>query len=39
MRDKYTVIIVSNIDDGGKTGTSMVADFFKVLIAGKQIEE
>lgn len=30
MRDNYTVIIVSNIDDGGKTGTSMVADFFKV---------
>ena len=39
MRDNYTVIILSNIDDGGKTGTSMVADFFKVLIAGKEIEE
>lgn len=39
MRDNYTVIIVSNIDDGGKTGTSMVADFFKVLIAGKEIEK
>ncbi len=38
MLDNYTVIILSNIDDGGKTGTSMVADFFKVLIADKEIE-
>ena len=35
MKDEYTVVILSNIDDGGKTGTSKVADFFKGLIADK----
>ncbi len=39
MKDNYTVIIMSNIDDGGETGTSMVADFFKVLIADKKKEK
>lgn len=33
--DHYTVVILSNIDDGGKRGASKVADFFKVLIADK----
>ena len=35
MEDRYTVVILSNIDDGGETGASKVADFFKSLIAGK----
>ncbi|HEA70824.1 serine hydrolase domain-containing protein [Maribacter litoralis] len=38
MKDNYTVIILSNVDDGGYTGTSMVADFFKALIADKEFE-
>ena len=38
MGDRYTVIILSNIDDGGKTGASKVADFFKNLIADKKVE-
>ncbi|MFK8013629.1 MAG: serine hydrolase domain-containing protein [Marinicellaceae bacterium] len=32
----YTIVILSNIDDGGKKGTSLVADFFKELIVGKK---
>jgi CubicO group peptidase (beta-lactamase class C family) len=36
MKDGYTVVILSNMDDGGKSGTSKVADFFKVLIADKK---
>ncbi|MGB5553239.1 MAG: serine hydrolase, partial [Flavobacteriaceae bacterium] len=39
MTDNYTVILLSNIDDNGKTGASMVADFFKELIADKQPEK
>ncbi len=39
MKDNYTVVILSNIDDGGKTGTSKVADFFKELIADKLPEK
>ncbi|HEA29210.1 MAG TPA: class A beta-lactamase-related serine hydrolase [Leeuwenhoekiella sp.] len=35
MNDHYTVIILSNIDDDGKTGAANVTDFFKELIAGK----
>jgi len=38
MDDNYTIVILSNIDDGGKTGASKVADFFKNLIAEKGIE-
>lgn len=38
MEDKYTVVILSNMDDNGKTGASMVADFFRVLIAEKKID-
>ncbi len=37
--DNYTVVILSNIDDGGKTGASKVADFFKNLIADKELEK
>ncbi len=37
MDDNYTVVILSNIDDGGKTGASIVADFFKNLLAGKEL--
>ena len=36
MKDNYTIVILSNIDDNGKTGASGVADFFKELIAGKR---
>ncbi len=35
-KDNYTVVILSNIDDGGKKGASKVADFFKNLIADKE---
>lgn len=38
MNDHYTVVILSNIDDGGKTGASKVADFFKNLLAGKELK-
>lgn len=36
MNDHYTVVILSNIDDGGNKGASKVADFFKILIANKE---
>ncbi len=36
MEDNYTIVILSNIDDGGKTGASKVADFFKELISDKK---
>lgn len=39
MKDNYTVVILSNIDDNGKTGASGVADFFKELIAEKETEK
>ena len=32
----YTVVILSNVDDDGTTGTTMVSDFFKELIAGER---
>ncbi len=38
MDDNYTVVILSNIDDGGKKGASLVADFFKQNIANKKPE-
>ena len=34
-KDGYTVVILSNIDDNGKTGASMVKDFFVELISSK----
>lgn len=34
--DNYTIVILSNVDDDGTTGTTMVSDFFKELIAGKR---
>lgn len=37
MEDDYTVVILSNIDDGGKKGASKVADFFKNLLADKEL--
>ena len=37
--DNYTIVILSNIDDDGTTGTTMVSDFFKELIAGKKNEK
>ncbi len=36
VADNYTVVILSNIEDGGKKGASKVADFFKKLIAEKK---
>ena len=36
MTDNYTVVILSNVDDGGKTGASKVANFFKELISDKK---
>lgn len=39
MNDHYTVVILSNIDDGGNDGASKVADFFKELIANKKQED
>ncbi|MCK0192993.1 beta-lactamase family protein [Arenibacter sp. F20364] len=39
MKDNYTVVILSNIDDNGKTGASAVTNFFKELIAEKQTEK
>lgn len=38
-KDHYTVVILSNIDDGGKKGASKVADFFKELMADKKPEK
>ena len=38
MEDHYTVVILSNRDGGGKSGASKVADFFRVLIADKKLE-
>ncbi|WP_298247272.1 serine hydrolase [uncultured Christiangramia sp.] len=38
MDDNYTIVILSNIDDGGKTGASKVADYFKSLLAGKELD-
>ena len=39
MDDNYTIVILSNIDDGGKKGASEVADFFKNKIADKNLED
>lgn len=39
MADNYTIVILSNIDDGGKKGASEVADFFKNIIANKDLED
>lgn len=35
--DNYTVIILSNIDDGGKNGATKVSDFFTNLLADKEL--
>ncbi len=39
LDDHYTVVILSNMDDGGNKGASKVADFFKILIADKKKEK
>ena len=36
MNDHYTVVILSNIDDGGNNGASKLTDFFMELIADKK---
>lgn len=38
MDDNYTIVILSNIDDGEKKGASKVGDFFKTLLANKAPE-
>ncbi|HAJ82160.1 MAG TPA: serine hydrolase, partial [Zunongwangia profunda] len=39
LDDHYTIVILSNIDDGGKAGASKVADYFKILLADKSENE
>jgi CubicO group peptidase (beta-lactamase class C family) len=39
MDDHYTVVILSNIDDGGNNGASKLSDFFMELIADKKLEK
>lgn len=39
MNDHYTVVILSNIDDGGTNGASKLSDFFMELIADKKPEK
>jgi CubicO group peptidase (beta-lactamase class C family) len=39
MNDHYTVIILSNIDDGGNNGASKLTEFFMELIADKKSEK
>lgn len=38
MDDHYTIVILSNIDDGGNAGASKVSDFFMELLADKKTE-
>lgn len=35
MKDGYTVVILSNVDDNGKTGTTKLANVIKEIIAGE----
>ena len=39
MDSHYTVVVLSNQDDNGKSGASKVIDFFKSLIADKKPEK
>ena len=39
IEDNYTVVILSNIDDGGNNGASKLSDFFMELIADKKPEK
>jgi len=39
MEDNYTIVVLSNIDDNGKTGASKAIDFFKELIGGKRSDK
>lgn len=39
MDDRYTVVILSNLDDGGNNGASKLSDFFMELIADKKPEK
>ena len=36
MQDGYTVVILSNVDDNGKTGTTKLSDSIKELIGNKK---
>ncbi len=39
LDDNYTIIILSNIDDGGKNGATKVSDYFQNLLANKELEK
>jgi len=39
MKDSYTIVILSNVDDDGSTGTTKLSEELKELIAGKRKEE
>ncbi|MFK8057674.1 MAG: serine hydrolase domain-containing protein, partial [Saprospiraceae bacterium] len=39
MKDGYTVVILSNVDDDGTSGTSKLSDSIKELIGGKLTSE
>lgn len=39
MDDHITIVILSNIDDGGKEGASKVSNFFMELLSGKKTEK
>jgi len=39
MNSNYTIVVLSNIDDNGKTGASKVIDSLKELIAGLKKEQ
>lgn len=38
MKDHYTIVVLSNVDDNGKIGASKVINFFKELIADKPVK-
>lgn len=39
MKDQYTVVILSNMDDGGTNGASKLSEFFMKLIANRKQEQ
>tara|TARA_R110002051_G_scaffold290773_2_gene354481 strand:- start:13172 stop:14272 length:1101 start_codon:yes stop_codon:yes gene_type:complete len=39
IEDQYTIVILSNMDDGGNNGASKLSDFFMELIADKKQEK
>jgi len=39
MKDKYTIVVLSNVDNREKMGATRVINFFKELIAGKKLDD